>query len=375
MELMELNVYPVWAMIRKKINEVIMKVLMAGPDRSVHGGISALVNSYYQAGLDTKVDLKYIGTMKEGSKIKKLLVAACAYLKFCAALPSYDIIHIHLASDNSFWRKSLFIKKARKLGKKIIIHQHGGDFKNYHDIQISPEKKAQMDNILNMADKLIVLTPSWKDYFSKIIDADRICVIPNGVVLPPDDRGVHDLHKILYLGRICTDKGIGELIDAVTALHKDDPAIELYLGGIFETRTDSDISIKKRVEENSDFIRYMGWVTGEAKENALNECGVVVLPSYFEGFGLIIIEAMSHGCIAIGSAVGGIPEIISDGTDGILVNPKDADDLARKMAGIINDPDRINMIKQNAYKKVSEYYSMDVVISGLMSVYNELVSS
>ena len=53
-----------------------MKVLMLGPAREVHGGISAVVNNYYEAGLDQKVDLTYLATMKEGSKLKKLMVAS-----------------------------------------------------------------------------------------------------------------------------------------------------------------------------------------------------------------------------------------------------------------------------------------------------------
>ncbi len=355
-----------------------MKVLMAGPDRSVHGGISALVNSYYQAGLDTKTDLTYIGTMKEGSKIKKLLVAACAYLKFCAALPSNDIVHIHLASDNSFWRKSYFIKKAHKQGKKIIIHQHGGDFKNYHDNQISSEKKAQMDEILNMANILIVLTPSWKEYFSDIVNEENIIVIPNGVIIPDHAEEssdvMHDMTKILYLGRICKDKGINELIDACLVLRKEIPDLKLLLGGIYETRTPDDIAIRHRIEQNSDLISYLGWITGDDKEKALNECGICALPSYYEGLPMSVIEAMGYGCISVASNVGGIPEIITDNENGILVQPKNSSDLAEKMAGIINDPDRVCKIKQNAYKKVSEYYSMDVVLTKLMSVYSELLS-
>ena len=66
-------------MSEKKTSNNKIKVLMIGPDRSVHGGISAVVNNYYEAGLDNRVDLKYIGTMKEGSKAYKLLVAIKAY--------------------------------------------------------------------------------------------------------------------------------------------------------------------------------------------------------------------------------------------------------------------------------------------------------
>ena len=97
-----------------------LKVLMVGPDRSVHGGISGVVNGLYEAGLDTRVDLKYIGTMKEGSKLRKLFVAGIAYLSFLFCVDKYDVVHVNVASDNSFKRKSLFVKVAKKHGKKVV---------------------------------------------------------------------------------------------------------------------------------------------------------------------------------------------------------------------------------------------------------------
>lgn len=104
---------------------------MIGPDRSVHGGISGVVNNYYEAGLDRKIDLCYIGTMVEGSKFRKLGQAAKAFCLFCIKLPCYDIVHVNMASDSSYYRKSLFIKAAKHAGKKIVIHQHGGDFETF----------------------------------------------------------------------------------------------------------------------------------------------------------------------------------------------------------------------------------------------------
>jgi len=63
-------------------NTAKLNILMIGPDRSVHGGISAVVNNLYDAGLDKMVNLTYIGTMKDGSRFRKLLVAIKAYLQF-----------------------------------------------------------------------------------------------------------------------------------------------------------------------------------------------------------------------------------------------------------------------------------------------------
>ena len=92
---------------------------MVGPGRGVKGGISTVVNSYYDLGLDKKVELRYIASMEDGNKLKKLLVAVRAYIKFCLILDSYDIVHVHMAAQASFIRKSLFIKRAYKR-KKIL---------------------------------------------------------------------------------------------------------------------------------------------------------------------------------------------------------------------------------------------------------------
>ena len=95
-----------------------MRVLMIGPARSVHGGISGVVNNFYEAGLAKKVDLTYIGTMVDGGKIIKLLKAAEALFRFCIKLPKNDIVHVNMASDVSYYRKSIFIRIAHIFGKK-----------------------------------------------------------------------------------------------------------------------------------------------------------------------------------------------------------------------------------------------------------------
>lgn len=94
------------------------KVLMVGPDRSVHGGISGVVNNYYAAGLDQKIELKYIGTMIEGSKVRKLWRAMKAYMQFLVQLSGYDIVHVNMASDASYVRKSFLSRQRKEPGKR-----------------------------------------------------------------------------------------------------------------------------------------------------------------------------------------------------------------------------------------------------------------
>ena len=96
-----------------------IKVLMIGPARSVHGGVSAVVNNYYEAGLSGQVHLKYIATMVDGSKGRKLLKAIYAYLIFLVTLPFYQVLHVNMAADASCFRKKVFIDTAWLLKKGI----------------------------------------------------------------------------------------------------------------------------------------------------------------------------------------------------------------------------------------------------------------
>ena len=152
---------------KEKIN--IPKVLMVGPGRDVMGGISTVVNSYYELGLNKEVELRYVSSMEDGSKLKKLLVAFNSYMEFSRHIKEYDIVHVHMAAQASFTRKSIFIKKAKKAGKKIIIHQHSADFDDFYFRQSDAKKRKQIKKTFEMADIIIVLSEEWAKFFGENI--------------------------------------------------------------------------------------------------------------------------------------------------------------------------------------------------------------
>jgi len=346
-----------------------IKVLMIGPDRSVHGGISGLVNGYYHVGLDKKVDLRYIGTMKEGSKLKKLLVAGLSYVRFCMCVGKYDIVHVNVASDNSFWRKALFIKCAKRRGKKIVIHQHGGNIDEYYE-SLDEKRKEQVRNIFGMADVLLVLTNKLYDFFGTIVDKEKIQILPNGVSTRNVDVSEveKDYSKILFLGRICRNKGISELLAAMDEIHDKRPEVTLYLGGIYE-----EDAYRSEVEKRSSYVKALGWIMGSQKDELLEKCGILVLPSYFEGFPLSVIEGMLHGCAVISTDVGGIPEAIEDGISGILIKPKDVAGLKNAIERVTDDKEYAKRLSCGGIKTAKEKYSLEKNLQKLIEIYKNLV--
>lgn len=340
---------------------------MVGPDRSVHGGISGVVNNYYEAGLDKLIDLHYIGTMVEGSKARKLVQAVTAYFTFLRKLPGYGIVHVNVASDSSYYRKSFFIRTAKAFHKKVVIHQHGGDFQGFYEKELSGRGRRRVKKVLSMGDAFLVLGHAWKDFFGAIIDRERITVLPDAIRLPAWEEKSYGVHKILFLGRLCKTKGIGELLGVMPDLKERYPDVHLYLGGIWE-----DQELQKKAASLGDCVTDLGWITGEAKERYLRECDIFVMPSYFEGQSVSVLEAMAYGCGIVASKTGGIPDMIAEGETGIFAMPKDRQTLKEGLLKLLAAPELCRVLGANARRKAETEFSMERNIRQLLGIYGGL---
>ena len=330
-----------------------LKVLMIGPDRSVHGGISGVVNNYYDAGLDKRIDLCYIGTMVDGSKWTKLVCAVRAYFRFLIKLPKYDIVHVNMASDASYYRKSVFVRTAGIYHKKIVIHQHGGNFVEFYEKDLSDAGRRRVKKLLSMGDAFLVLGTAWKDFFGTIIGRDKITIFPNAIQLPVLKKKQYGVHKILFLGRMCKEKGIGELLAVMPKIKEKYPDVHLYLGGIWE-----DQELRAEAVTLKDYVTDLGWVGGVEKQNYLRECDIFVMPSYFEGQPVSILEAMANACGIVASGIGGIPDMVTDDETGILVKPQDTKTLEEGLCRLLAEPELCRRLGENARRKIENEFSI-----------------
>ena len=237
---------------------------MLGPARSVNGGISAVVNNYYSAGLDKKVQLQYIGTMEDGGKVHKLLIAVRALGEFVVKVPGSEVVHIHMASDVSIYRKIPFIWLAKLFGKKIVIQQHGGNIQQFYYSECGEKKQKFIRKTLQKADIFLVVAPYLKDIFKDIVEEEKIEILTNAIEIPKEATPDYSSQKVLFLGRLCKEKGIWELLEAVKELKKEFPRLELYLGGVWVEE-----ELKKKAEEFGDFVHYLGWIDAEKKDEYL----------------------------------------------------------------------------------------------------------
>ena len=344
-----------------------MKVLMIGPARSVNGGISAVVNTYYKFGLETKADVKYIGTMEDGSKWHKLFVALSALFQFIGCVRNYDIVHVNMSSDVSLCRKLIFIRIAKWNKKKIVIHQHGGHIEEFYEKQCNDFLRKVIQKTLQKADKFLVIAPYLAEFFSNIVEKEKIVVFPNSVFIPEVGEKDYTKGKILFLGRLCKEKGISELLDACQDLHESGIKLELYLGGIWEDR-----SLKEKADSCGAWLHQLGWIGAVEKDKYLRECNIFALPSYFEGQSVSLLEAMSYKCACVASQVGGIPQMLIHEKTGLFSQVKDTESLRVQLERYLKDTILQEEMGKAAAEKIKREFDIQKNMNKLFELYKEL---
>ena len=347
-----------------------MKVLMIGAGRDVRGGVSSVVNSYYDAGLDKLCELTYLPTMEDGSKLKKLFVAARARIRFEKLIKDADILHVHMSADNSFYRKAVFIRKAYREKKKIIIHMHGSTFDIFYKERCNEKQKKEVRDIFAVADKVIALSEDWKGFLVKYIcEEDKIQVIYNAVKIPDPYEKDYSNKKMLFLGRLGQRKGTYDLIEVLPAIFQKFPDAHMYFGGDGEREQAEALCRKKGI---ADHVTFLGWVRDAEKEKYLKECSVYVLPTYHEGMPMSILEAMAYGMAVVSTYVGGIPHLITDGENGLLCEAGDKESLKRLLYEILFNKKKCIQFGRNSIKKIRENFNINKNLDRIMSIYEQV---
>ena len=119
-------------------------------------------------------------------------------------------------------------------------------------------------------------------------------------------------------------------------------------------------------------IELPGWVAGEAKAHCLARAGVFVLPSRFEGLPMALLEAQAAGLPVVASRVGGIPQVVSDGENGILHAPDDDADLASALARVLDAPDRARQMGSAGQTRVLAGFGIERVRGLLHAAWTQL---
>ena len=340
-------------------------VLTIGIDyRVVRGGVAAVENVYstfYHP-------FNHITTTVTNGQVKKLLVLCKAILQFLYWMlfhPEIKIVHVQGSVGASFWRKAIFIYIAKFFHKKVVWHMHAGRFAVFYQ-----QHRYAVKIVVDKSDVIIDLSEYWKKYFKKEFPTKRVEIIKNVISAPKAHKQQTSYFTLLFLGLLGKNKGIYDLLECIWD-HKVEfqGKLKLYIGGNGEIE-----HVKQLIKEYgiADIVIFEGWVSGDKKIELLNKSDAYILPSYKEGLPISILEAMSYGMPIISTPVGGIPEIVSNGENGYLVEPGNKEDIYKAIISLLNDSDLRNRMGSVSLSRVGEHLP-EYVEKQLETLYDSLL--
>lgn len=344
-------------------------VLMIGPSLTSKGGMASVERQFFDAGIRNKYDVRFIASYDDGSRLRKGWIAATAFARFIRLLPTCHIVHVHMASNASFDRKRIFLRAARSAGKKTIVHLHGGRFAEFYE-NSSKKKQTEIRRTFNEADAVVVLSPEWQNYVRReICDSDTVSVLRNSVPVPQSFKIPYSRQDVLFLGRLGEVKRPDTLLRAAKIVLQDHPDVRFHFGGDGDPRAYLALAKELGVEASCNFL---GWVSGEKRERLFEESSVFCLPSQAEGMPMSVLEAMAHGLATISTPVGGIPEIIEDGINGLIMPVGGYERLAELIVLLLDSPELAERIARQGRQTVVDHFNQDACVEKLERLYGSL---
>jgi glycosyltransferase involved in cell wall biosynthesis len=339
------------------------------------GGMLSVVQGYERDDMYRSWKFQSLWTHKDGSALTRVGAALSAYGKMLGFLVrgKVSFMHVHAAMRGSFWRKALFVRTARSFGVPSIIHLHGSEMQTFYN-SLSPARQKSVGLVLEKAEAVVVLSESWRKFVQEIAPRARITVLNNYVVLPSLDEKSPDTtaetkFNVLFLGLLGQRKGIYDLLQCWPAVTEVFPGARLRIGGNGEVELAKQRAAELGIEHSVEFL---GWIDGERKLELLRDADVFVLPSYNEGLPMSVLEAMSFGKAVITTRVGGIPELVSDGDDGLLINAGNLAQLTTALLRLAQDVPFRNAIGAAARRRIEGQFSDKVILPRLEDLYRQV---
>ena len=288
-----------------------------------------------------------------------------------------QVIHINLTGTFLFAvtiSKLLFIKN-------IIIHWHNvykydDDLHRLHYVNILTWIRLHL--ISKLSNSIIAISKAVKEKNCKLfkVKEDKVNVIYNSIDLSLIPKKLKIFKKtdnpfiIGSIGLISKQKRFDVLIEAFNIVLKDNPNCKLEIVG---KKTSDDYACKIINLPDKlgikDKVYFTDVLPYKEVYNHLFTWSIFVLASEFEGFGLVLIEAMASGTPVIASNVDAIPEIIDDNINGLLFKTKNPADLAKKILRLLKDKELEKKLIYNAQKKVRDKFLIDKMVEKLDNLY------
>ena len=286
-----------------------------------------------------------------------------------------DVVHLHTAW---FWPIARAIREHTNTPLVYTVHSLDraeyeiGDFVTHWETQ---------ETVIAAADRVIALSRDERGLIAKYCPeaGERVRIVGNGIDDSAAAREVVQRKRrsstpiVLYSGRFVDRKGIAELFQAIPRVLEYEPNVQFVLAGGYGTADQIEGAwLNESLAPYRHQIHFTGWLTPDKVSEWYRCADILVMPSWYEPFGMVILEGMLHGLSIAATAVGGPLDILQHERNALLFPPRDVEALAQAIIKLVRRPELRHRLGQEAANEVRRNWLWSKIVEKMHHVYEEV---
>ncbi|TAK34797.1 MAG: glycosyltransferase family 1 protein [Chloroflexota bacterium] len=273
----------------------------------------------------------------------------------------------------------------------LVIRLHGSDYlfrrHTAESLHLGVRWSHRLEqSVLRRAQAVTSPSRSQAQEMSELLHwpADRIHVIPNPItpemlaqadVCQPTLDVNSGAQTVLYVGRLATVKGVLPLLEAAQMVQGISPLTRFILVGPWQMReTPEQLGLQGHDSLGDGRIEWLDHLPWQQLVEWYRRATVFVMPSYYETFGISCLEAMAFGLPVVATTAGGLPEVVEDGSTGILVPPGNSLALATAIIRLLGNPGLRHAMGQSGKERVRRQFTAERVLASTLELYQTISS-
>ena len=354
-----------------------MKVIITSPSLNPEENVSG-ISSVAQFIISNNKEVEYIHfevgkkDAESGGKLNRIRRVLRNRVEWKRLLRKHSdaVIHYNMPlMGAAVIRDYLLLQVAHLRKSPVVLHVHGGSYmKNRQRPWLV---QNLITKVFSWAKHIIVLSDEEKRIVEEDFHAQNVHSLPNCIDLSEARNYKRKFEterplSILYLGRIEKNKGIDYIFEAAKKLKSEGLPFTLHFAGKEETEGEY---IPRFQVELGDLFIYHGVVFGKGKHGLLKQCDVFLLPSFYEGLPMALIETMSFGMVPVVTNVGSISSVVTDNQNGLFVKVKDTDSIASVINTLSTNRNQLASLSASAQETIHFLFDDEAYIAKLNKWY------
>ena len=380
-----------------------MRILLSGHLPPPMGGIGAYYQNLLGSTLSQQVELDFVITSSQQRNLSTSGKATLGNLfsavkdvgRFFQAVRRHrpQVTHIAVAFGLSFIKHSAMVLMARALGSKVLLHPHCSLVMLYTD---RPNWwKRYFKQVIRMTHGVVALSQEWQQ-LQQIVPGCPVYELPNALNLAPyesiaaqrlassqrptaaqrlaETNQTDTPVRFLYLGYLGKAKGSFDLLSAAKIALRQNANIAVDLVGS-ELNPGERVLLEAQVAADGSgrAVTIHPPAYEEQKHAFFRAADVLVYPSYHEGMPMAMLEAMACALPVVATRVGGLPDLVTDGENGLLVEAGNPEQLASAMLKIAADPAMRARMQRKSYRRMVDQYDIEQHVARLVEIYHQTI--